>query len=256
MIVRALIFFAGFFAKPNAKLPGQVIDITAGNYFFQVPATIRPGLTTLRLHTVGEGGHQLNLYKLPANHTAAEFISASAAKQPTPWATEMGGPGFPPPNGSVNATYVLEPGRYVILCAVHDQKDGKAHYQKGMYSEITVAGKRVAGKLPTPDITVTEVDNAWRFSKAITAGRHILRVTNAGKEFHELKILRVLPGYTAAQSLAWKPGQPPMDEQFATVTVMAPGVSVTTTIDFPAGAYTLFCVPQIKHGMTEALLVH
>ncbi|MDQ6718369.1 MAG: hypothetical protein M3Z17_08505, partial [Gemmatimonadota bacterium] len=89
----------------------------------------------------------------------------------------------------------------------------------------------------------------------VTAGRHVVKVTNAGKEFHELKFLRVLPGHTAAQSLAWKRGEPAVDEEFATMTVMAPGVTVLTTIDFPAGEYTLFCVPQIKHGMMQAMIV-
>jgi hypothetical protein len=239
-------------AKPN--LPGQIIDIKAGPYFFQAPATARPGLTTIRLSSV-LGGHQLNLYRLEGGHTVSELVAALTAKQPTPWAVEMGGPAFPHPGGTVNATYILEPGKYAMLCAVRDRKDGKPHYQKGMFSELNVSGPRVPGKLPTPDITVTEVEYSWKFSKPIAAGRHVLRVINAGKEYHELKFFRVLPGHTSAQSIAWKRGQPRVDEEFATVTSMAPGVSVLTTIDFPAGEYTLWCVPQMKHGMMLAMTV-
>lgn len=252
-------FVIGIFAVltthlAEASLPGQVIDITAGDFFFQAPATASPGLTTIRFRSLMHG-HQFDVYRLERGHTVTEFVNASAANQPTPWATELGGAGFPPPKGTINATYLLEPGKYAILCSVHDAKDGKRHYQKGMYSEITVIGKRVTGMLPTPDITVTEVDYAWRFSRPVAAGRHVLRVINAGKEYHEFKILRVLPGHTAAQSLAWKPGQPPVDTEFFTVTAMGPGVSVLSTVDIPAGQYTIFCVPQMKHGMMQALIV-
>ena len=190
----------------DTRLPGQVIDVTGGKYFFQAPASVRPGLTTIRFRSL-DSGHQLNLYRLESGHTVADLVRTSAANEATPWATELGGPGFPPPGGWVNASYILEPGRYAILCAVHD-KD-KPHYQKGMYSEFTVAGRRVKGALPKPDVVVTELDNTWHFSRPITAGRHFLRVTNAGKNYHELKILRVLPGFTGAQALAWHPGLPP-----------------------------------------------
>ena len=42
----------------------------------------------------------------------------------------------------------------------------------------------------------------------LTAGSHVLRVTNDGKHAHEMKILRVLPGHTYDEVKAWKPGQP------------------------------------------------
>ena len=174
---------------------------------------------------------------------------------PTPWATEMGGAGYPPPNGTVNASYILEPGRYAIICAVHDRKTGMRHFQMGMYTEFTVAGRRVRGVLPAPDISVNEVDYKWEISQPITAGKHVLRVTNSGSHYHEMKILRVSPGHTLEEVAAWKPGEPRIDEPFATVTTMAPGVSVTTSIDFPAGDYVLWCVPQTDHGMHQALTV-
>ncbi|MEO8908845.1 MAG: hypothetical protein ABI408_01275 [Gemmatimonadaceae bacterium] len=167
----------------------------------------------------------------------------------------MGGAGFPSPRGTVNATYILEPGRYAILCAVHDNKDGLVHYQKGMFTELTVAGKRIPGNLPAADITVTEVDYKWNFSKPITAGPHVLLVTNNGTVAHELKILRILPGHTFAEAKAWKPGQPRTDEQFATVTTMSPGVGVITSINFQPGNYLLWCVPQVKKGMIQELTI-
>jgi plastocyanin len=255
MIFSVAFLFVGLLGPFASQYPGQIIEVTAGNYFFQMPATARPGLTTIRMRAVGPGGHLIDLYRLDGGHTASEFVAASAAKQPTPWAKQLGGPGFPSPGKTANATYILEPGKYAIICTVHDPKDNKPHYTKGMYSELTVAGPRVPGKLPTPDITVTEVEYKWSFSRPITSGRHILRVTNAGHEIHEMKFVRVLPGHTIAESVAWRRGQPRVDEEFATVTPMEPGVSIITTIDFPRGDYTVWCVPQMKHGMMQTLSV-
>lgn len=262
MITKSLVFTLWFVVSGSVSvptgaarvLPGQVIDITADNFFFRAPATARPGLTTIRLHSP-HGGHQFELYRLDDGHSANDLVNASTAKTPTPWAKEIGGAGFPPAGGTVNATYILEPGKYAILCAVHDKKDGLRHYQKGMFTELTVAGRRVSGKLPTPDITVTEVDYKWNFSKPVTAGPHVLLVMNDGTVAHELKILRVLPGHTFAQVRAWKQGQPRVHEQFATVATMSPGVSVITSMNFRPGDYLLWCVPQVKKGMIQTLTV-
>ncbi|MGI8402843.1 MAG: hypothetical protein ACR2NS_14745 [Gemmatimonadaceae bacterium] len=241
-------------ASTSPAIPGQVIDITAGDFFFRSPTTARPGLTTIRLRSP-HGGHQFELFRLDDGHGVIDLVNAMTAKKPTPWAKEMGGAGFPPIGGTVNASYILEVGTYAILCEVHDKKDGKRHYQKGMFTELKIAGKRVAGKLPPPEITVTEVDNKWNFSKPITAGPHVVLVTNAGTVAHELKILRILPGLSFAEAKAWKPGQPRTDEQFATVTTMSPGVSVITSINFRPGKYLLWCVPQVKKGMIQELTV-
>jgi hypothetical protein len=252
--ILGLLPFGWYPATSPPAMPGQVLDIRAGDFFFRFPTTARPGLTTIRLRAA-QNGHQFELYRLDDGHGVMDLVNAMTAKRPTPWAKEMGGAGFPPTDGTVNASYILEEGTYAIICEVTDTKDGKRHYQKGMFAELKVAGKRVAGKLPAPDITVTEVDNKWNFSKPLTAGQHILLVTNAGTVAHELKIVRLLPGYSFAEARAWRPGQPPTDEEFGTVATMSPGVSVITSINFRPGKYMLWCVPQMKKGMIQELTV-
>ena len=263
MIKRTIVFILGFLASGSvasladtslSPLAGQIIDVTAGNFYFRAPTTARPGLTTFRLHSP-HNGHELVLARLEDGHTAMDLVNAMIAGAPTPWAKKLGGPAFPAPGGTTNATYLLEPGKYVIYCQVR-AKDGQRHFQKGMFTELTVpAGHRVPGKLPSPDVVVTEVDYKWIFSTPLTAGRHVLRVTNAGTVTHELKFIRVLPGHTAAQSLAWKPGQPRVDQPFAAITSLEPGVSIITTIDFRPGDYTVWCVTQLKHGMVQTLSI-
>lgn len=262
MITESLLVLFALFAPGSAypptnsspKLPGQILDVTADNYFFRAPATARPGLTTIRLHSP-HGGHQLDVYRLDERHSASDLVNALTTDAPAPWAKEMGGVGYPLPSGTVNATYILEPGKYAFVCGVHDRVTNKRHYQMGMYTEVTVSGRRVPGALPTADISVSEVEYTWTLSKPVTPGVHVLRVTNDGKAFHEMKILRILPGHTIAQALAWKRGEPRADTAFATVTTMGPRTSVLTTIDFRPGEYLLFCVPQAKHRMIQPLIV-
>jgi hypothetical protein len=238
----------------HPSLPGQILDISEDNFFIRAPGSARPGLTTVRM-TSPHGGHQFELYRLNEGHSVNELVTALSADKSPAWAIEMGGAGYPPKGGTVNASYILEPGKYAILCAVHDKRDGLRHYQKGMFTEFTVAGRRVRGALPKPDVTVSEVEYSWKLSKPLSAGPHVLRVTNNGTNVHEMKILKVLPGHTYAEVKAWKPGHPRVDEPFATVTTMQPGVSVITSITFPKGDYVLWCVPQSKNGMSQAISV-
>jgi len=262
LVTRTLAFsiaFAGSALSSSSqrgasKLPGQILDITEDNFFVRAPATARPGLTTIRLSSP-HGGHQFELYRLDGAHSVTDLVTVLAADKSPTWAKELGGAGYPQAGGTVNASYILEPGKYAIICAVHDRKDGLRHYQKGMFSELNVSGQRVAGALPNPDILVSEVDYTWTLSRSLTAGSHVLRVTNNGTHVHEMKILRILPGHTYAEVKAWKPGQPRIDEPFATVTTMSPGVSVITSIRFKRGEYVLWCVPQKEHGMTQPLTI-
>lgn len=237
---------------PPPPLPGHVVDVAAGEYFFRAPDSIPAGLTTFRLRSLG-GGHGAWVVRLDRGHGVAELVAAERAGVKTPWAHNLGGPAFPARNGSANATLVLEPGEYALICYVEGRETrGVPHYQLGMFHRLVVLpSPRTPGALPRPDVVVTMVDSAFRFSAPLRAGRRVIRVVNAGTVGHEFKLLRVLPGHTGAESLAWKPGSgaPPADEEFASVATLPPGGAVTTTLVLDAGEYTLFCVPQLRHGI-------
>ena len=46
-------------ARAQAKLPGRVVDVQAGEFFFRAPDTIPAGVTTLRLGQIGMMAHRL-----------------------------------------------------------------------------------------------------------------------------------------------------------------------------------------------------
>ncbi|MEO7455872.1 MAG: hypothetical protein ABIY52_06395 [Gemmatimonadaceae bacterium] len=239
----------------DAALPGQVIDVVGDNYFFRAPSTIRPGLTTFRFSSP-HGGHELMVYRLDSGYTASDLVKALAEDAP-PHGRKLGGPAFPRIGGSMNATYVLDPGQYVLLCFSTERGDTLRHFQKGMFSALTVVGRRVAGRLPAPDLEISLDEYHFTFSRPLVAGRHVMRVANTGNATHELKFLRVLPGHTTEQSINWKRGEPPVDEQFGAITSVDPGMSIITTMDFPPGDYVVICVLQTRKGhvMREGLHV-
>lgn len=244
-------------------LPGNVVDVTAGDYFLRAPDTIPAGLTTFRLRVL-QGGHAAWIIRVPAGHRASELVAPSTASGPPKWATNLGGPGFPPEKGTTNAVLVLQPGEYALICYVEkpgaNGHAGQSHAQLGMMRAFVVRAASNGGatrSLPTADVTVTMVDHAFRLSAPLHEGRQVVRVVNAGHTLHEFKLLHVLPGHTGRESLDWTPRSqtPPPDEDAGTAATLPPGGAITLIFDLQAGEYTVFCVPQMSHGMKRVVRV-
>src|SRR5688572_32102169 len=96
-------------------LPGRVVEVRAGEFFFQSPDTIPAGLTTFRLLNIGmmaerhragirgralvaegtdatHGAHMLWVVKLDEGKTVADIYEAARrGDRLTPWATQLGG---------------------------------------------------------------------------------------------------------------------------------------------------------------------
>lgn len=235
------------------KFPGQLVDIKAGDYFFQAPATIRPGLTTIRFTSV-LGNHLFQLYRLDRAHSPGDLVSALTANKAHPWATNLGGVGAGYKGKEAYAIFMLEPGKYALVCPVH-APDLKRHYMKGMYSELTVSGKRVPGILPSPVAEVTASEWIWKFSAPIKPGRGIIRFTNAGTVPHQLKFVKLESSVTENRVRAWKVGQPPVPGELETIAPLDPGGSILVSVMLIPGDYVLWCIPQMAHGMLQPLRI-
>ncbi|HEX4684463.1 MAG TPA: hypothetical protein VH277_17220 [Gemmatimonadaceae bacterium] len=259
----SLLSFLSFLAG-RSSLPGNVVDVVARDFFLKAPDTIPAGLTTLRLK-VEQGAHMAILERLDSGYTAADLLRARRDGHPRPpWMHFVGGPGFPGPNGIANATMVLTPGHYVILCDVED-RDGVRHFEKGMFRPLVVRAvpaergpaAQTPGSLPRADATVAMRDYSFTFSAPLRAGMRVLRVQNRGTVMHEFRVVHVLPGHTGKESLAWKPEDktPRPDEDVAALVGIMPGGEIETTIAFEAGEYVVLCVPEIAHGMMQVVRV-
>ena len=231
------------------KLPGRVVDVRADDFQFTAPSMIPAGLTTFRLTQGGAAGHQLWISRLPDGRTFEEFAASNLEGKPTPWATHLGGPGFSDPPQTTNATLVLVPGIYALVCRMGAGGDPRAHLKKGMLRrlEVTATG---AGPVeePTTDVTATILNDGFEFSPPLTPGHHTLRVVNSTSENRQFRIQRVLPGRTVEEALNFQRGNTaagrtitgagavPFDTR-GRLSMIPPGQYVITTVDLPRGTY-------------------
>ena len=252
----------------SAALPGRVVDVAAGEFFFQAPDSIPAGLTTFRLRQIGlvhqrviaggaardslaahpddqtRGFHMLWLVRLESGKTATDLYSAALARErTTDWARHLGGPGFALPPGTSNATLLLEPGNYVIVCHVGSAREDRKrhHFLNGMFRALTVLPNPAPmAAMPAPDVVIRVSETgALQYSAPIVAGRRVLRIENAGPRSYEFSVRRVASGRTTADALAWRPTDsprtPPPWEPIGGLSDVPSGGSLVTTMTFQPG---------------------
>jgi len=245
----------------------NVVTVVARDYSFDAPTELPAGFTTLHLVNQGKEVHNIQLLKAPGGQgrTAGDLVQELQMGRHPAWAVPAGGPNLAAGGGEANATFLLEPGDYALVCLVVGS-DGKPHVMKGMARPLTVTreGARVAPE-PTPDLTMTLVDYNYDMSKPITAGQHAIRIVNNGEQPHEVLLVRLAPGRRAQDYAAWyaKQSGPAPGELLGGVSAIAPGRQATVTADFEPGDYALLCLipdagdgrPHVQHGMIREIRI-
>src|SRR5258706_1989874 len=140
----------------------NTVHIIAKDYSFDSPATIPAGLTTLHLMDQGKEAHQAQLIKIGEGKTFEDFMAAFKSMKPNPpppsWVIFDGGPNAAAPGGTSEATEILEPGNYALLCFI-PSSDGVPHVMKGMAHSLVVTPSTAAPAAePTPTSTLTLSD--------------------------------------------------------------------------------------------------
>ena len=181
---------------------GNIVEVTAGDFFFVAPESIPAGLTTFRLKQAGDFAHDMSILKIPPGRSVEEFATLLAAGQPRPWAKNLGGPGFIDPPLSTNATLVLEAGTYALACFLTAPKDPPEHMRMVKPLQVVPAATARSSEPPT-DLVVRILDNGYEFSPSLSAGRHLMRIENATSERRLFRMERVLPGRTIEEALKW-----------------------------------------------------
>jgi uncharacterized cupredoxin-like copper-binding protein len=249
-----------------ADATDHTITVTATDYAFDAPAEIPSGITTMRLVNNGHELHHVQLVRLTDGKTAADL--SAALKQPgppPPWMQSASGPNAAPPGSSTQATFMLAPGNYAMLCMIPGP-DHTPHFAKGMVRPLTVSNVANASSMtPTSDVTINMTDYAFSMSPAITAGPHTLQIVNQAKQDHEAVLVRLAPGKKAMDVAAWVDNQtgPPPGEPLGGVTGLATGASAYITADFTPGTYALLCFlpdakdgkPHVVHGMVQEFTI-
>lgn len=257
-------------AQRSPALPGYVVDVAAGEHFLRAPDTISAGLVTFRLRQTGDVStnpakverenlapatrdndptrafHMLWVVRLEPGHTVREWYAAHVNGDPAPWASDLGGPSFAEPPRTSNATMVLEPGNYVLVCHVGSGRADKSrsHLLKGMFRALTVLpGRAPAAAIPRADVIARITGTGQiQLQGTLRRGRQRIRVINETAQEHEFIVQRVKRGRTAHEALTWRrtDGTPRPLIALGGFSDVPPGATLTTTIDFASGRHVIW----------------
>jgi hypothetical protein len=244
----------------------NIVTVHANDYGYQAPASIPSGMTTFQLINDGPGFHHLTIVRLDSAKTLTDLLAAMKHPGPLPaWAVLAGGPNAPNPHDTSDATVDLSPGQYALMCFV-DVPGGIPHFARGMSAPLTVTPASGAiAPAPTADVTVTLSDYAFDVTGPLaTAGTHTILVRSGPGQPHELALVRLSPGKSAAQLAKWIDHMqgPPPGSPIGGATPAAPNVPVYFTVNLTPGTYALMCflpAPDGKrhtaHGMMKTITV-
>jgi hypothetical protein len=226
----------------QTAVPGNVVDFTASDSWFEGPESIPAGLTTFRLRQVGKFAHDMAIFQLPDGRTFEEFVALAVADQPRPWAIKLGGPGFIDPPLATNVTLVLEPATYVLASFTTSP---------GMFKHLHVVPSPGAVLTEPPtDLVVKILDGGYEFSPTLSAGRHLLRIENAASERRLFRMERILPGRTVEEALAWRrqrltvPQTERPTEPKGRLAEFEPGRHLIMAVDLDPGTYLVSSLPN------------
>ena len=247
-----------------------VITISMDDFKIDAPDVVPAGLVEVHGLNHGVETHQAVFAELADGMTANEYVTTFLqAPVATLDATRLrGGLQFVRPEHGQNVTVQLEPGRYLLWCALPGPGPGELHLAHGMWTELTVQG--AASDAPIldaiPSVGTIELIN-WAFATPTTlrAGE-VYTVVNSGTRVHEIGMASLANGATREDVLAFlsgdaPPGDPPPFTDLSGTGLLSPGTRQTFPIDVPPGRYVLVCYlpdpddgqPHFMKGMVQVV---
>jgi hypothetical protein len=241
------------------------VTLVADDYSIASPDTLQAGAVTLRLVNQGKEFHHIWVGRLDGGKTVEDLLGAMKTPGPLPaWVRDMGGPNAPAPGGESNATVTLSPGSYFVACVI-PSADGVPHLMKGMIRPLTVVKTAKPAANPVGDVTMALHDYSFTLSRPLTAGKHLIEVRNNGQQPHEIELVRLAPGKTAQEVLAWihQPEGAPPGLPLGGVAPLGRGGVNWFEVDLEPGRYALICFlpdskdgkPHFMHGMVQEIEV-
>ena len=228
--------------------------IVAYDFGYELPAEVPAGLVHLRLVNAGGDIHEAEVVRFTRDEgSAARYVDSVRAHVDFPaFALDFGGAGLAEPGDSTEVWLVLAPGHYAVVCWKGD------HLERGMAHDFTVVGSRRSVPPPTVDVEIALHDFSYGIVGPLTAGRHLLHVTNQGKEPHEVDLIYLPTGVAAQDYMAWlagsEAGQPPA-LPIGGGGDFVPGREVWFPITLRPGRYLIICqVPSAADGQPHYAL--
>lgn len=249
----------------TGSAPPELV-VQATDFDYPNTAETSAGMTQVTVDNQGQELHQVALVQLLEGKTVDDFLAyAATAKETDPlpsWAVTAGGPAVAAPGQKASSFVDLSPGTYAMLCNIPDAQ-GVPHAQKGMVKPLTVtAGAATSASAPAADIALKQSDFAFDLPAEVTAGNHVIEVSNTGAQMHEAALVKLDEGATAMDvAAAFAPGgsgQPPA-MPVGGVGAIPAGASQSFPADLSAGRYALLCFiadpasgqPHVALGMAK-----
>lgn len=166
------------------------------------------------------------------------------------------------PGASVRTVFDLKPGNHIAL--------GFGEGPPQLASFTVAAGSGAAPAAPEAAVNVDLIDFQFTMPEQIKTGAQTWQIENKGGQWHEMVVVKLNEGVTVQDVLAMMmsetpPEGPPPFEQMAFWAPMSAGERAWTTIDLPAGEYTVLCflpdfasnppTSHLEHGMVRTLTV-
>lgn len=257
----------GMKQQPAPRRPVPTLRIVAVDYGYRLPQAIPAGPTRLQLVNQGRELHHAQLARLEQGKTVSDVAALELSAGLPAWLVPVGGPGPVHPGDSTSVIQDLTPGHYALFCFIPSASDHKEHRLKGMIAGFRVtAGGGAEVAVPKADLTVRMLDYGYAPSAPLVAGRRNIRVVNDGPQLHELVLVQLPAGKTAADLLAWNPEtatEPPPGRYVGGTVAVPVGGEAIVEANLEAGNYVLICYvpdakdgkPHVAHGMVLPLTV-
>lgn len=236
--------------SPTPREP--LLRLEAHSLRFKPLGQVPSGLTRIRLVNRDPVWHEASLLRFTdSTGTLEAYVAAARAGNEYPsFAADIGGISFLAPGDSADVLLNLPPGRYAVLCWHRD------HILQGMGATFEVAGPEASGRPsnPTSNLRLSDFEVP---AMAPAPGRQLLHVTNAGPSEHELAILRLQPGKSFPDFMAWRAagevGSLPA-RTIAGTAALRPGSEVWLDIRWTPGRYLVVCMLEDSTGRYHATL--
>ncbi len=230
---------------PNESAGPVEVELT--EYSINMPTTVEGPVVNLDITNLGSVAHELDLAQVEPGTTLEEAAVAFGQDGPDDGVliADPGGITAVGPGAHFGYTRTLAPGTYVLSC-YFPAPDGMNHLQHGMIAVFTVTDGQKS-ELPTADLTITLGDDAITVPP-LTAGTHVVAVTNIGTLPHEMNIGGVPIGTDLSRGEevgAWmeggQVGPGPIPVEFpGGLKSIAPGATVVLTVTVKSGHTYMF----------------
>jgi hypothetical protein len=249
------------------------ITITAGDYSFEgLPETLTAGIQNITFENQGSVEHELVFVKVEPG-TTPETLGAGLEKvfngEPFPAYIEAANGVSNTAGGETTVTQLnLPAGDYIAVCGLTgvagSKKDGKPHFARGMFQEVTVTGEG-GDEVPTAEASVTAKDYTFTMSGLQAGDQTVAFVNDGPKEWHfgDISVFpegtTVAEGTDAVKKLITSDGPPPagvpQPETVATLQIASPGLGNTLPVTLVSGrTYVIMCfVSDLAGGPPHAI---